>query len=580
MSGLVECVPNFSEGRDQAKIDQIIDSITGVNGITLLDVDPGKDTNRTVVTFVGDIPSVEKAAFLGIKTAASVIDMKIQEGAHPRMGATDVCPFIPVSGVTGDDCVALSERVGKRVGEELNIPVYLYEHSAKTPERKSLPVIRDGEYEGFAQKLADPEWKPDFGPAKFNSRSGATVMGYRDFLIAYNINLNTKDTRLATDIAFELREKGRSKRISNPDSANLLDGEIVRNKDGSPVKVPGKFKDVKAIGWYMDTFNRAQISINFNNYKISTIHDVFDTACELAVERGIRVTGSELVGLIPLDAIILAGKHYLKKQNRTRGVSEKDIIETAVQSLGLNDVAIFNAEEKIIEYAVKSDKEKSVNMSGESDNEKLINISVTGFTEELASNSPAPGGGSVSALAGALAAGLTSMVAALTHEKKEFLVKKPMMEDVGIHAQGLKDTLLYLVDEDTNAFNGILSAMRLPASSDEEKKIRKKSILNANRCAIDIPLKVAETSFKVLELADKLVNEGNPNSVSDAGVAGELALAAVRGACMNVQINLAGFSGDDSFAEKAGSRSEELISDAETFHKQVFSNTLKVVESL
>ena len=580
MSGLVECVPNFSEGCDQVKIDQIIDSITGVDGITLLDVDPGKDTNRTVVTFVGDLPSVEEAAFLGIKTASTVIDMKVQEGAHPRMGATDVCPFIPVSGVTVNDCVTLSERVGKRVGEELNIPVYLYEYSAKTPERKNLPVIRDGEYEGLAQKLADPEWKPDFGPAEFNSKSGATVMGCRDFLIAYNINLNTRDTRLATDIAFELREKGRSKRIANPQSVNLLDGEIVRNKDGSPVKVSGKFKDVKAIGWYMDTFNRAQISINFNNYKNSTIHDVFDTACELAVARGIRVTGSELVGLIPLDAMLSAGNHYLKKQNRTRGVSEKDIIDTAVQSLGLNDVAIFNVEEKIIEYAVRAGKGKSANMSGESDKGQLINMPVTGFTEELASNSPAPGGGSVSALSGTLAAGLTSMVAALTHEKREFLEKKSMMEEIGIQAQQLKDKLLFLIDEDTNAFNGILSAIRLPASSDKEKKIRHKSIIDANCYAIDIPLEVAETSFKVLELADQLVKEGNPNSVSDTGVAGEMALAAVRGACMNVQINLSDFSGDDSFAEKASSRSEELISDAETLHKQVFSNTLKVIESL
>ncbi|MDP7620920.1 MAG: cyclodeaminase/cyclohydrolase family protein, partial [SAR324 cluster bacterium] len=421
---------------------------------------------------------------------------------------------------------------------------------------------------------------PDFGPAEFNSKSGATVMGCRDFLIAYNINLNTKDTRLATDIAFELREKGRSKRIANPDSANLLDGEIVRNEDGSPVKVPGKFKDVKAIGWYMDTFNRSQISINFNNYKKSTIHDVFDTACELAVERGIRVTGSELVGLIPLDAMLSAGKHYLKKQNRTRGVSEKNIIDTAVQSLGLDDVVIFNVEEKIIEYAVKSGKGKSENISGESGRGNLIHMSITGFTEELASNSPAPGGGSVSALAGTLAAGLTSMVSALTHEKKEFLGKKPMMEDIGIQAQQLKDNLLFLIDEDTNAFNGILSAMRLSASSDEEKTIRQESILNANRYAIDIPLKVAETSLKVFELANQLVKEGNPNSVSDAGVAGEMALAAVRGACMNVQINLAGFSGDDSFSEKAGSRSVELISDAETLHKQVFSNTLKVIEAL
>jgi glutamate formiminotransferase/formiminotetrahydrofolate cyclodeaminase len=568
MSGLVECVPNFSEGRDQTKIDQIIDSIKSVEGITVLDVDPGKDTNRTVVTFVGEILAVEDAAFLGIKTAASIIDMRTQKGAHPRMGATDVCPFIPVSGVSIEECVALSERVGKRVGDELNIPVYLYEHSAKTPNRKNLPVIREGEYEGFSKKIKDPQWKPDFGNAEFNAKSGATVLGCRDFLIAYNINLNTKDTRLATDIAFELREKGRSKRIPNPESPNLLDGEIVRHKDGKPVKIPGLYKDVKAIGWFMDTFNRAQISINFNNYKVSTIHDVFDSACKLAVERGIRVTGSELVGLIPLDAILMAGEHYLNKQKRTCGVSEKNIIETAIQSLGLNDVALFQPEEKIIEYAVKTKRRY------------LINLTSVEFADELASNSPAPGGGSVSALAGTLAAGLSSMVAALTHEKKEYFDKKPQMESLGIQAQKLKTTLLFLVDEDTNAFNDILNSMRLSASNDEEKRIRKNAILNANRHAIEIPLKVAETSFQVMELAAKLVREGNPNSVSDVGVAGEMALAAVRGACMNVQINLAGFSGDDAFAEDANSKSKALVLKAENLNAQIYSDVQSVIDSL
>jgi len=568
MSGLVECVPNFSEGRDQSKINQIVDSIKSVNGITVLDVDPGKDTNRTVVTFVGEISAVEKAAFLGVKTAASIIDMRTQKGAHPRMGATDVCPFIPVSGVSIEECVALSERVGKRVGDELNIPVYLYEHSAKTPNRKNLPVIREGEYEGFSKKIKDPQWKPDFGNTEFNAKAGATVLGCRDFLIAYNINLNTKDTRLATDIAFELREKGRSKRIPNPESPNLLDGEIVRHKDGKPVKIPGLYKDVKAIGWFMDTFNRAQISINFNNYKVSTIHDVFDSACKLAVERGIRVTGSELVGLIPLDAILMAGEHYLKKQNRTCGVSETDIIETAIQSLGLNDVALFQPEEKIIEYAVKTKRRY------------IINLTSVEFADELASNSPAPGGGSVSALAGTLAAGLSSMVAALTHEKKEYFDKKPQMESLGIQAQKLKTTLLFLVDEDTNAFNDILNSMRLSASNDEEKRIRKNAILNANRYAIEIPLKVAETSFQVMELAAKLVREGNPNSVSDVGVAGEMALAAVRGACMNVQINLAGFSGDDAFAEDANSKSKALVLKAENLNAQIYSDVQSVIDSL
>jgi len=568
MASLVECVPNFSEGRDKGIITQITDSIAGVDGITILDVDPGKDTNRTVVTFVGEIDSVEKAVFEGIQTASKLIDMSKHKGAHPRMGATDVCPFIPVSGVTVDDCVLLSERVGKRVGEELKIPVYLYEHSAKHPNRRNLPVIREGEYEGLAEKLNNKDWKPDFGPEKFNSESGATVMGCRDFLIAYNINLNTKDTRLATDIAFELREKGRSKRIPNPTSPNLLDGEIVRNEDGSPVKVLGMYKDVKAIGWYMDTYSRAQISINFNNYKISSIHDVFDSACKLATERGIRVTGSELVGLIPLDAVLSAGKHYLKKQNRTTGVSEIDIIESAVQSLGLNDVAPFKSEEKIIEYAVKKQ------------DRPLVGMTVTGFTDELASNSPAPGGGSVSAFAGSLAAGLASMVAALSHEKKEYLDIKPMMEEIGLEAQRLKNKLHFFIDEDTNAFNKILSARRLPASTDEEKMHRSEAILDADIYAIEIPLRVAETSISVLKLAEKLIHEGNPNSVSDAGVAGETALAAVRGACMNVLINLAGFSGESSFAEDTAGRTEKLISEAEALHKNIFSDTLSVIESL
>ena len=568
MSGLVECVPNFSEGRDKTKINQIVNSIGGVDGITVLDVDSGRDTNRTVVTFVGDILSVEEAIFLGIQTAANVIDMTIQKGAHPRMGATDVCPFIPVSGVSISDCISLSERVGKRVGEELKIPVYLYENSAKILTRKSLPKIREGEYEGLAKKLKDSKWKPDFGPSEFNERSGATVMGCREFLIAYNINLNTKDTRLATDIAFELREKGRSKRIPNSNSVNLLDGEIVRNKDGSPVKIPGMFKDVKAIGWYMDTFQRAQISINFNDYKNSTIHDVFDSACKLAEKRGIRVTGSELVGLIPIEAILMAGNHYLKKQNRTCGVSNNDIIETAIQSLGLNDVTPFYPKDKIIELAVNKIERP------------LIGLSCNQFIDELASNSPAPGGGSVSALAGTLAAGLSSMVAAITHEKKEYILKKNLMNELGIQTQKLKEDLLYLIDEDTNAFNQIISARRLPKSSKTEKEVRDIAIIDANRNAIEIPFKIAELSFKVMEISKILVNEGNPNSVSDVGVSAEIALAAVRGACMNIHINLANFSGDNIFSETMLSKSISIISEAEKLHSLVYKDVQNVINTL
>ncbi|MBT4150015.1 MAG: glutamate formimidoyltransferase, partial [Candidatus Marinimicrobia bacterium] len=351
---LIECVPNFSEGRDLNKIKLITNAIESVDGITLLDVDPGSDTNRTVVTFVGSPEIIAEAAFQGIKTASEQIDMSKHKGAHPRMGATDVCPLVPVSNVTKDECIIISKLLAERVGNELNIPVYLYEDSAQTLERKNLSLIREGEYEGLSSKIIKSEWKPDFGPSEFNSRSGATVIGARDFLIAYNINLNTRDERLATDIAFELRESGRSKRIPNPDSPNLLDGEIVRKKDGKPVKVPGLFKDLKGVGWYLPELMRAQISLNFNNYNESTLHHVFDKACVLAQERGVRVTGSELVGLVPMEAMLMAGRHYLTKQRYTKGIPLNDIIEVAIQSLGLNDIVPFNTEEKIIENAVKN----------------------------------------------------------------------------------------------------------------------------------------------------------------------------------------------------------------------------------
>ena len=561
---LIECVPNFSEGKDLAKVKAITDAIESVDGITLLDVDPGADTNRTVVTFVGNPDAVSEAAYLGIKMAAEVIDMSKHKGAHPRMGATDVCPFIPISNVSNEECIDLSKEIGQRVGKELSIPIYLYEYSAQTPERKSLPDIREGEYEGLAEKLKGVKWKPDFGPAKFNAAAGATVMGMRDFLIAYNINLNTKDHRLATDIAFELRESGRSKRKPDPDSPNLLDGEIIRNSDGSPVKVPGMFKEVKCVGWYIDTFKRAQISINFNNYKVSSIHDVYDAACKLADERGIRVTGSELVGLIPLEAILMAGRHYLAKQRRTVGVSEEDIIQAAVQSLGLNDVTPFIAEEKIIEYAVK-----------ESDDE-LMSMSAQGFVNELSTNSPAPGGGSVSALAGSLGAALSSMVAALTHEKKGFIALKPEMDKIGVEAQTIKDRLSFLVDEDTNAFNNVMEANRMPASNDEEVKVKNRAIRKANEYAIDVPFEVANLCKRVIELADILVEKGNPNSVSDAGVAGEVALAGLRGASMNVLINLPSID-DEEYRSEKRKEVDGLIQAAEALHKIVYKKTLNII---
>ena len=562
---LVECVPNFSEGRDRIKIAAITNAIEAVDGVTILDVDSGSDTNRTVVTFIGSPETVVEAAFQGIKLASELIDMSQQTGTHPRMGATDVCPFIPISDVTDEECVELSKQVGKRVGDELGVPVYLYEKSAQRKDRIKLPDIRKGEYEGLSEKLKNEDWMPDFGPAKLHVKAGATVMGCREFLIAYNINLNTKDQRLATDIAFELREAGRSKRTPNPNSKNLLDGEIVRNIIGDPVKVSGMFKDVKGIGWYVDMFKRSQISINFNNYKVSTIHDVFDAACKLAAERGLRVTGSELVGLIPLEALLMAGKHYLKKQNRSLGVPMADIVECAVQSLGLNDVTKFNPRKKIIDYAVQSD------------DRPLMSLSSTDFLEELSTNSPAPGGGSVSALAGSLGAALASMVAALTHEKKELMVLKPEMDEVGIEAQLLKDRLNLLVDEDTVAFNKVMEANRLLAATDGERETKAVAVGKANKYAIEIPLEAAECCFRVIELSEILVEKGNPISVTDAGVAAEVGLAGVRGAAMNVLVNLSGVD-DNSYCDEKRNVVNALILKAEAKHKVVFENTLEKIE--
>jgi glutamate formiminotransferase/formiminotetrahydrofolate cyclodeaminase len=564
MKKLVECVPNFSEGQDQNKIGDIVKQMSDVPGITVLDVDPGPDTNRTVVTIVGSPEAVGEAAFQGIKRASEVLDMSQHSGTHPRMGATDVCPFIPVSDVSIKECVKLSKLVGKRVGDELGIPVYLYEKSAQKANRVKLPDIRKGEYEGLAEKLTDANWKPDFGPTKLHIKAGVTVMGCREFLIAYNINLNTKDHRLATDIAFELREAGRSKRTPNPNSKNLLDGEIVRNEDGSPVKVPGMFKDVKGIGWYVDIYNRAQISINFNNFKVATIHDVFDAACILASERGIRVTGSELVGLIPLEAMLMAGRHYLNKQNRSVGVPKADIVECAVQSLGLNDVTKFDPKVKIIDYAVQSGDRPLMNLVGKE------------FIQELSTNSPAPGGGSVSALAGALGAALSSMVAALTHEKKELLDLKPEMDEIGKEAQNLKDRLSFLVDEDTNAFNKVLDANRLSATNAEERSAKNQAIEIANKYAIEIPMETAKKCFSVIELADTLVEKGNPNSVSDSGVAAEVALAGVSGACMNVLINLTSVE-DESYCGDMKNKVEDIMEKAESLQKVVFEKTMKII---
>ena len=564
---LIECVPNFSEGRNSDIINAITDSIKKVDGVSLLGVDPGKDTNRTVVTFVGSPEAVEEAAFNSIKTSADLIDMSKHSGTHPRMGATDVCPLIPISGVTDEECIDLSLRLAKKVGDELSIPIYLYEKSASSPSRINLADIRFGEYEGLSKKLKSNDWKPDYGPIDFNAKSGATAIGVRNFLIAYNINLNTSDQRLATDIAFELREKGRSKRKPNPKSPNLLDGEIVRNKDGTPIKIKGIFKDVKAVGWYLDEFKCAQISINLNDYKTSSIYDVFDTACKLANERGARVTGSELVGLVPLDAIISAGKHYLRKQSSFEGIPENEIIECAVQSLGLNDLDSFNPNKKIIEYAIS----KEIN--------KLVDLSTSDFLDEVSSKSPAPGGGSVSALLGSSGASLCSMVASLTYYKKGFFHLRDEMNDLGKRAQLIKDTLAVLVDEDTNAFNAIMDSSKMPARTDKEARIKQIALKNANERAFEVPFLIASLCADVMDLCIPLSLKGNPNSISDIGVAVESAYAGFKGASMNVLINMPGID-NKNLRNKISEDLKNKKKKIEKSYELAIDNVNKVMDSL
>jgi glutamate formiminotransferase/formiminotetrahydrofolate cyclodeaminase len=552
---LVECVPNFSEGRDRALIDKITAEISATEDAKLLDVDPGADTNRTVVTFVGTPEAVEEAAFRAIAKAAELIDMSQHSGAHARMGATDVCPFVPVAGVTMDDCVEIAKRLGKRVGEELGIPVYLYENAAAKPERSNLATVRKGEYEGLADKFKDPKWAPDFGEPKFNRRSGATAIGAREFLIAYNVDLNTRDRRLAHDIALDIREAGRARRDE--------DGEIIRDENGKAIKVPGVFKEVKGVGWYIDEYACAQVSMNLTNYKTTPVHEVFDEICDQATKRGLRVTGSELVGLIPLEAMLMAGRHYLKKQGKTTGVPEKELVRIAIQSMGLEDITPFDPKKKIIEYQF-------------ADAGPLVSMRMNEFADELSTDSPAPGGGSASSVAGALAASLASMVATLTHGKKGYEDAWDDMEAVGVKAQELKDKLLGLMDDDTEAFNAAMGAMRMKRKTDEQKKAREAAIQEATKNATMIPMEILNTAVDVLELAKETGLKGNKNSVSDAGVAGALARAAAIGALYNVRINLPSIT-DVSFVRKMMDQGAELMEKAENLAEEV---ALAVEEAL
>lgn len=604
---LVECVPNFSEGKNPAIINQITDVIESVDGVKLLDVDPGVEMNRTVVTFIGNPDAVKEAAFLAIKKAADLIDMSKHKGSHPRMGATDVCPFVPVSGISTKDCVQLSKEVARRVGEELKIPVYLYEKSAQKPDRQNLAIVRQGEYEGLDKKLKNPDWKPDFGPSQFNARAGATVIGVREFLIAYNINLNSRESKHAMDIAFELREKGRSARRGNIkpfyykgqeilkygkgkypcgtcdfngktikettdhcknehdyslEELLILNGIDPNSPDDQSVKKPGLFNYCKAIGWPVPEYNRTQISINLTNYKITSMHHVLEATRILAAERGIIVTGSEIVGMVPFPALLEAGKYYLTKQGRSAGIPIKDILETAVQSLGLTDVSDFNIKERVL--GLPQDL-----------NGPLVKMKVNDFIDEVSRESPAPGGGSVAALAGALGAALSSMVSNLTANNRGSEEVDSILNKAAEEAQEIKNVLIGAIGEDTNAFNAYMEARRLPSKTMEEKSIKHEAEQKGLKEAVLVPLKTANLSLKAIVIAKTVVEYGKPNSITDVGVGAQIAFAGVKGGIYNVLVNLKDID-DPDFIDQMKLKCSQLKKEA----KVIINEINKKVESV
>jgi glutamate formiminotransferase/formiminotetrahydrofolate cyclodeaminase len=558
MQKLIECVPNFSEGRDTHVIRQITDAIESVEGVSLLDVDPGASTNRTVVTFVGSPEAVIEAAFRGIKKAAELIDMRKHKGAHPRMGATDVCPFIPVSNVSWEETIACANRLAERVGDELNIPVYLYEKAAKDIARSNLSIIRAGEYEGFFEKIKQPEWKPDFGPALFNEKAGATVIGAREFLVAYNANLNTKSVRRANSVAFDVREQGRIKTVDDTPS-----GKPVLDKNGEPVRVPGMLKHVKAIGWFVKEYGIAQVSMNLTNIEETPLHLAFDACVEAAAKRGLRVTGSEIVGMVPKKCLVDGGRYFLRKQQWSQGASEEELIDLAVRSMGLSELKPFDPKQKVIEFKIESPSKKS-----------LLKMNLREFCNETLSDSPAPGGGSVAALMGALGASLGGMVANLSAAKRGWDDKIEYFSDWAVKAQRLKDELLSLVDEDSAAFNKVMDAFGLPRESPEEKKTRSAAIESATQYAAEIPLKVMETSSKSYQLFSEMAEKGNPNSISDVGVGLLATHACIEGAALNVRINL-GQLKDEKFKSALMEKVRQIKADSETQFKKI----QQVVES-
>lgn len=526
-------MPNFSEGVNLSIIKEITNEIELIEGVRLLNVDPGKATNRTVVTFVGTPQAVIDAAFLAIKKAGELIDMSTHKGEHPRMGATDVCPLIPIANISMEETANWAKKLGERVGKELLIPVYLYEAAQPNKERNNLSVIRAGEYEGFFKKIKLPEWKPDFGPAEFDVKRGGTVIGARDFLVAYNVNLNTTSTRRANSVAFDVREAGRIKREGDP-----INGKIVNDANGNPVSIPGSLKSVKAIGWYIEEYGVCQISMNLTNINVTPLHIAFDEVCKKATERGIRVTGSELVGLVPLKCLTDAGKYFLKQQQRSVGVSEKELIKIAIKTMGLDELSPFKPEERIIEYLLKDNADS-----------KLVKMTLEEFADETASESPAPGGGSISAYVGSLGVSLATMVANLSSHKKGWDARWEEFSDWAQKGQEIKDQLTKYVDLDTAAFNKIMTAFGLPKSTDEEKSARKKAIQEATKFAIEVPFNVMQLSYNSMQIIKAMAEIGNPNSVSDAGVGALCARTAVMGAFMNVRINASGYDDKNYVSE-------------------------------
>ncbi len=557
---LIECVPNISEGRDIEKINKITSVVETIEGVKLLDVDPGKATNRTVITFVGPPQKVIDAAFLLIKKAQELIDMSKHSGEHPRFGATDVCPLVPIAGITMEETAAYAHKLGKRVGKELAIPIYFYENAAKESKRRNLASCRSGEYEGLRKKLTNPDWKPDFGPAKFNesvAKSGATAISARDFLVAYNVNLNSTSTRRANAIAFDIREAGRVK---------LVKGKKVLDKDGNTVRIPGKLKAVKGMGWFIEEYGIAQISYNLTNINITSMHEAFDETVQSATRRGLRVTGSELIGLIPLQAMLDAGDFYLKRQERSLGISDTEKIKIAVKSLGLDDLKPFNPRERIIEYLLEDDKKK------------LVDFTVKDFAEETASESMAPGGGSIAAYVGVLGVSLGTMVANLSAHKAGWDAKWEYFSDWAVKGQTFKNRLLFLVDEDTNAFNKIIDAFRMPKSTDTEKELKAQALEKATQYATEIPFQVMETAYKSMEVMEEMAAKGLQNSLSDAGVGMLCAKTAVVGAYFNVKINAKDLK-DRKFAETILSKAEAVYKNTLEKEANLTAEIMKKLES-